>query len=95
MQGWEDPRDWIDPIFEYRYIQDIGHALVLVRKSQYQIKGPAEAAAEAAEAAEYGYDRVYWNYNVAELKAAKKAPVKKTKPRPTGEFKPTARKRKK
>jgi hypothetical protein len=93
-QGWEDPRDWIDPIFEYRYIQDIGHVMVLVRKSQLPGKGPAEAAAEAAQAAEYGYDQVYWSYNVP-AQTPPEASAGKAKPKPTGEFKPTARKRKK
>ncbi len=90
-QGWEDPRDWEDPIFEYRYIEDIGHALVLVRKSQLQVKSPASAAAEAAE---YGYDQVYWSYNVADLETTDETSAAKAEPQPPGKFKPTAKKRK-
>ena len=93
-QGWEDPRDWVDPIFEYRYIEDLGHVLVLVRKSQLKVKGPAGAAATAAEAAEYGYDQVYWSYNAADMKTSDQNSASETQPQPSGEFKPAAQKRK-
>jgi hypothetical protein len=94
-QGWEDPHDWEDPIFEYRYIEDIGHVLILVRKSQLQVKGPADAAAAAAQAAAYGYDQVYWSYNTADIKTTAETSAVKAKSEPPGEFRPTAQKRKK
>jgi hypothetical protein len=95
-QGWEDPHDWDDPIFEYHYLEDIGHALVLARKSMREAGEPADEvteAEEAAEAAKYGYDEVYWKYNTAGKEAASEASKEKTRVKSTRKFKPSARKR--
>jgi hypothetical protein len=89
QQGWEDPRDWIDPVFKYRYVEGIGHTLVLVRKSQLPAGGPVDAA----EAAEYGYGPEYWNQNATASKTAGETLSAKDESQPSGEFKPTARKR--
>ena len=94
--GWpEREEDWDKWVFEHRYIEGVGHTLVLIRKNQVQ----ATQADEVAEATTYGYDQVYWNYNTADLEtmdyAASEHELASAAPQPVDEFKPTAKKRKK